>query len=119
MGDIDVNEIMALLSFRNDGDIEYHDGGWQDTGVNYTVGWRLLKFIHDPDNDCFDAWYEGIKIITAGGYGYGNVNKASVKSVQPGVSSANMWIDDIQIGDADVCAVTPSQAGPMSGGVTI
>ena len=42
VGDLTTAQLLAFISFRNDGDIEYHDGGWQDTGYNYTSGWHFI-----------------------------------------------------------------------------
>lgn len=99
IGNVDTAELMAFIGFRDDGDIEYYNGAWQDTGFDYTTGWHKLEIVLDVGNNDFDAWYDDTKIITNGDYYAGNTGKTSAKSLQIGVSAANLWFDDVQIGE--------------------
>lgn len=117
-GDKDSNAQAALLAFQNDGDIEYYDGAYQDTGYNYTSGFHKIEIIQDFINDVFDCWYDDIKIITDGGFR--NVaTDAKALHLFCASGGTEIWIDDVQIGENAECKVSPAQAGPMAGGVTI
>jgi len=118
-GDRDNNELLAFIGFRQTGDIMYYVNAWQDTGYNFSVGWHKLEIVHDLGNDCFDAWYDEVKIIAGGAYYTGITGKTIVKTVHVAVYCSYLWFDDVQIGEGGGCTVSPAQAGPMSGGVTI
>ena len=99
-GESTSGNIAIYMSFSTNGNIFYHDGSWVDTGYNYSTGWHLLEYVHDLASNTFDAWYDGTKIITAGGYFGGHTGLASIKQVEIYVNIADIWVDDVQIGEA-------------------
>lgn len=116
---VGTNIIINLQLEATTQNIEYKDATqvWIDTGYNWSAGWNKFKFIHDCGNDQFDAWLGETKIIENGTFRY---TATSVKAIHmSGKTSGNgtAWWDIIQIGEQ--CTITPAQAGPMSGGVTI
>ena len=101
-GDWNTASQAVFLVFKDDGKIWYYDGTWVDTGQSYTTGWHLIEIVHDFPNDQFDAWYDGTKIVSAGGF---RTSQSSGKNLQIGCDpqssgSTDWWFDDVQVGES-------------------
>lgn len=100
-GDYDATKRCVNIRFNSNGNIEYYDTAWRDTGYNWTAGqWKVLKILPHCGTDTFDAWYDGVQIVNGGDF---EDSGASIKSIQFLISLAGndrFWLDDIQIGVA-------------------
>lgn len=117
IGPSDTAKQAAYIRFNIGGDIDYYDGIYNDTGQNYTAGWHKIEIVHDLlDADTFELWYD--TALIASGAGFRNA-VTTLRAIQffMVTDSDNIWFDDVQI--SAECKVSPAQAGPMSGGVTI
>lgn len=111
---------MAYVMFSTDGKIYYYDTGANEIKDGYGTGWHYIDIYHDWDANTYDIYYDGVLLqadclffseqVGAGGAGI---------NIFMGAGADNeVWMDDVQVGE-DECAVSPAQAGPMAGGVTI
>lgn len=98
-GNLDNTKVGGMVCFRAN-DIKWNDGAWQDTGVDYTVGWHEIWMIHDLAADTFDFWYDSTLLVDDGGFKDGNTLSA-IASLQVGASSAGgvatSWMDNFTI----------------------
>lgn len=99
-GDYVSNKRCVNMRFNSNGDIEYYDGSWKDTGYNWTAGaFKVLKILPHCGTDTFDAWYDGVQIVNGGDFEDAG---ASIKSIQVLITTDGnnrLWVDDIQIGE--------------------
>ena len=118
-GNYNAATIVGSMHFRNDTTIRAFDGAvFTDTGFNYVSGsQKKCEWQFDFGANTWDAWYDGDLIINDWGFRVGAVG--SIESIQFACYAARFWVDDVVFGDTSLFAVSPAQAGPMSGGVTI
>lgn len=112
----------AITTFYFDGtdNIKMYDSTTlTDTGFNYTAGaWKQLEIQFNFGADTFDAWYDSDLIADDWNF-YQSANSVErISFVCHATGTTQMWIDDIQFGEQGF-SISPAQAGPMSGGVTI
>lgn len=86
-------------SGADDGDIDYHDGDWQDTGSNWGKdAWRLLE-INDIDlgNDTYDIIYEGSSVQDDADMRASAIWDAVIRLAGCSAAIKHTWVDDFLI----------------------
>jgi len=93
---------LAGIYFNSDGYIYYFDGAVNTKSIAYNSGaWKELKIVHDFDADTYDAWYDGDLICTGAAFDASDAGNSCVNlQFQTADVASDIWIDDIQIGDA-------------------
>lgn len=96
---------MAYLYASTDGKIYYYDTGANPVG-DYTTGWHYFDIVHDWGTDTFDAWYDGVQIVTSGSFFSNQTGDdgAGINIFMPLGADNEVWVDDVEVG-----------AGPVTG----
>lgn len=103
----DIAKIATQLEMR-DGDWEYYDGAWNNTGTSYNANtWYKVKITQNVGADTFNCWIDDSTQIVVNGAFRNAVTETL--SIQHNINartggSMSVWTDTYQIGEA---AATP------------
>ena len=99
-----------------DGKIYYYDSSTHDTGYTYSTGWHKFEFVHDFGADTFDAWYDGTKVVTGGGFRNTASSGVQIANFMALGADNEVWQDDIKVGGFYTTANWRSESQTMTAG---